>query len=254
MSSSPVSGNVPAPSSPPPCASSGQGFSRLLIVMVALCVGAVAGYGYARHEHHTQRLESANQQAALRSALAARDTEALALRGQLDGIAGELAMERGARDEMQRELGKVQSELGEARDQLAFYEQLVPTGPQGQVDVSGAELERAGQALRYRVLLTRNSRSDAYFDGRLQFEASGVLDGKPATLSLEPMRVEPDGALDTNKAEQDDRGLLSLRFARFQRSQGLLALPPGFDPKSVVVRVLEGDAVRASRKVDLAGS
>jgi hypothetical protein len=38
---------------------------------------------------------------------------------------------------------------------------------------------------------------------------------------------------------------------QFQRGQGLLALPPGFAPQSVTVRVLEGDIVLASKVVAL---
>jgi hypothetical protein len=47
------------------------------------------------------------------------------------------------------------------------------------------------------------------------------------------------------------RAVLRLDFAQFQRGQGFLALPPRFTPRSVTVRVLDGDIVLASRVVAL---
>ena len=236
--------------------SSASGWSggRVLVTSIlALAIGAAGGYGYSRYERDAQRLAAANETAALRSSLATRDMESAALRNQLDGIAGELAVERGARSEMERELGKIQAELGSARDQLAFYEQLVPAGPQGQVDIRAADLESSGQALRYRVLLTRYTRNETYISGTLQFVASGQLDGKAVTINLEPMRVGAPSGTDTDAEPSDlQDSLLSLRFSRYLLSQGVLAVPKGLTLQSVVVRVLEGDTVRASRKVDIA--
>ena len=59
-----------------------------------------------------------------------------------------------------------------------------------------------------------------------------------------PHQVEAEQTAAQQKA-------LRLDFAQFQRGQGLLAIPPGFAPKSVTVRVLEGDIVLASRVVAL---
>ena len=230
--------------------SRGNGRRVLAVGMLALVIGAAGGYGYAQYERDAQRLAAADEAAALRSSLATRDIESASLRNQLDSLAGELAVERGARNEMQRELGKTQAELGDARDQLAFYEQLVPAGPQGQVDIRAADLEVTEQALRYRVLLTRYTRNETYLSGTLQFVASGQMDGKAVTVNLEPMRL--GAASDTDAAQSDSAALLSLRFSRYLLNQGVLAVPKGLTLQSVVVRVLEGDAVRASRKVDIA--
>ncbi len=80
----------------------------------------------------------------------------------------------------------------------------------------------------------------------------------------EPQRAEPQQTeLQRVKAQQKmgqqveaeqteaQRAALRLDFAQFQRGQGFLALPPRFAPKSVTVRVLEGDIVLASRVVAL---
>ena len=68
-------------------------------------------------------------------------------------------IERAARQELETQLRAAQAEVGRVRDQLAFYEQLLPPGPEGSVDIRGAQVERAGQGLRYKVLLMRSGRN-----------------------------------------------------------------------------------------------
>ena len=79
--------------------------------------------------------------------------------GLLDAADGELVIERAARQELETQLRAAQAEVGRVRDQLAFYEQLLPPGPEGSVDIRGAQVERAGQGLRYKVLLMRSGRN-----------------------------------------------------------------------------------------------
>jgi hypothetical protein len=70
----------------------------------------------------------------------------------------------------------------------------------------------------------------------------------------EPPRVNTQQKMRQQiEAQQTEaqRAALRLDFAQFQRGQGFLALPPKFAPKSVTVRVLEGDIVLASRVVAL---
>ena len=48
--------------------------------------------------------------------------------GLLDAADGELVIERAARQELETQLRAAQAEVGRVRDQLAFYEQLLPPG------------------------------------------------------------------------------------------------------------------------------
>ena len=76
--------------------------------------------------------------------------------------------------------------------------------------------------------------------------------GKPH--QAEPPRVNAQQKMRQQiEAQQTEAQSAALRldFAQFQRGQGFLALPPRFAPKSVTVRVLEGDIVLASRVVAL---
>src|SRR5690606_27485944 len=121
-------------------------------------------------------------------------------------------------------------------------------GPEGAVTIRGAEVQRQGQGLKYRVLLMRSGRGDTPFTGMLQFQATGVLKGETVSVDLEPMQVKSDAPAAPNAAGS---GSLALHFDQYQRSEGVLQVPDGFVPEIVTISVLEGNTVRASRNVEL---
>jgi len=145
-------------------------------------------------------------------------------------------------------LQATQAELGRARDQLAFFDELLPPGPDGAVSIRAFQIEQQGATLRYRILLMRNAPEGSTFDGEIQFEATGTLNGRTAKMPLLPVQsgVVPPGSETDTVA-----GRLALNFDQFQRRSGLLSVPVGFVPKSVVLNVLEGKIVRVSRKAEL---
>jgi hypothetical protein len=185
--------------------------------------------------------------------LEAQVAEALARTQQ---VRNALTIEQAARAELEKSLAALQEELGRSRDHLAFYEQLLPPGPQGVIALRAVELEKQDQTLAFRVLLMRSGKPGERFNGRLQFVATGLKDGKEVTAVLEPsQRVLNAGTsktpLNTLGAATQGEDSLKLSFDQFQRSQGVLALPSDFQPTSVVVSILSGEIVLASRKVDL---
>lgn len=164
-----------------------------------------------------------------------------------------LLIERAARLELEKILASVQSELGRMQDQLAFFEDLLPPSPHGALDIRAVDIEQHAEGLRYRVLLMRSGKATKQFMGALQFVATGRcrgdVDAPEQMIILQPLLAEP--AQDAEKGLGAQRTALRLDFSQFQRGQGLLALPPRFAPKSVTVRVLEGDIVLASKVVAL---
>ncbi|CAM4041699.1 DUF6776 family protein [Bordetella tumulicola] len=234
-------------------------FIVLCTLLIGLGLGAVAGYQYARQSviRAPSVVITAEQIAAQDAAVRQSQAESRFLRAQLDTADGEIAVERAARKELEVQLTSSQDELGRVRDRLAFFEQLLPPGPEGAVEIRGAEVERDGQGLKYRVLLMRSGRNGgAPFDGALRFQAVGLLKGDTVSVDLVPMQFTSADATDKKAASQDDEaaegGSLALKFEQYQRSEGVLALPEGFVPDTVTVSVLEGTTVRASRTIKLA--
>ncbi|MBO9329877.1 hypothetical protein GHR37_12095 [Achromobacter xylosoxidans] len=223
-------------------------------LLAGVLLGGSAGYFYARQLYRPQDavVISARQAEAQEESMRQQATQLRYVQGQLDAADGELVIERAARQELETELRAVQAEVGRVRDQLAFYEQLLPPGPEGAVDIRGVQIDRGGGGLRYKVLLMRSGRNGGTpFAGALRFQATGTLQGETVTVELAPLQVKAESGPVTNTGDSTAAASLALQFDQYQRSQGVLALPEGFVPESVTVSVLEGETVRASRNVKL---
>jgi hypothetical protein len=243
----------PSAKSPPRLARSG--WVRLLAgLLLGVLLGGSAGFFHARQLYRPQDavVIGARQLEEQEEAMRQQATQLRYTRGQLDTADGELVIERSARQELETQLHAAQAEIGRVRDQLAFYEQLLPPGPEGSVDIRGVQIDREGGGLRYKVLLMRSGRNGATpFAGALRFQATGVLKGETVTVDLAPMQVKAESGPVTATGDNTAAASLALQFDQYQRSQGILAVPDGFVPESVTVSVLEGETVRASRSVKL---
>lgn len=241
-------------SATPRTSRAGLGLRVAAGVLAGVLAGAAAGYYYARGVYQPKDavVLSAAQVETRDEAMRQQAVQLRYLRGQLDTADGELVIERSARQELETQLHAAQAEIGRVRDQLAFYEQLLPPGPEGTVDIRGAQIDREGGGLRYKVLLMRSGRNGGTpFAGALRFQATGVLKGETVTVDLAPMQVKAEAGPVTATGDSTTAASLALQFDQYQRSQGILAVPEGFVPESVTVSVLEGETVRASRSVKL---
>ncbi len=232
-----------------------------------------------------QHLQLRTERAALLQERSELEAERAQTVSPFDQTQRELLTERAARLELEKILANIQLELGRTQDQLAFFEDLLPSSPNGALDIRAVDIEQHAEGLQYRVLLMRSGKTTKHFVGTLQFVAMGHcrgdVDASEQMVVLQPVLAEPlpggsEGFVAQSvhgkshqaepprvnaqqkmrqhiEAQQTEaqRAALRLDFAQFQRGQGFLALPPKFAPKSVTVRVLEGDIVLASRVVAL---
>lgn len=233
---------------------------RALLLMLILALGAALGsglYEYAR------RLAGMGPQVSTADvAQLSRERDRLhadnqMLQNRLNAAEGRIEIERATNDRLTAELRQAQIESGTLRNDLAFFEQLIPADPRnGQVSIRSAELERQGQALRYRVLLMRAGRPGGEFKGNLQFSATGSRAGGSATIELAPLAAvpaEPGTKPAAGASSPAPSNPLALSFRQYQRAEGTLELPAGFSPRSVTVRVLEGGVVRSQSTVNIPG-
>ena len=252
---------------------------RAFALLLILALGAALGsglYEWVRRVAGLAPQVSASDAASLQADRERLAGELQALQGRLNAADGRIEMERAAKDKLEAELRASQKEVGDLRNDLAFFEQLIPADPRmGQVSIRSAELEKQGTALRYRVLLMRSGRPSGEFKGTLQFSAVGLRSGATATVDLQPL-VEPaapgvampggirpsapvlgapvlGNPLPGSAAAPAAPGgnPLALSFRQYQRAEGALALPGNFTPRTVTVRVLEGGAVRSQSTVNL---
>ncbi|CAM5201260.1 Putative integral membrane protein OS=Castellaniella defragrans (strain DSM / CCUG 39792 / 65Phen)OX=1437824 GN=BN940_17651 PE=4 SV=1 [Castellaniella denitrificans] len=219
-----------------------RGLSRLVLLLVVFVIGALA-------MHFGMHAED-------RAELQARQSRIESLQAELSRAQADLAAQRseaevqaGTQRVLQDRNAELQQELGRTRDQLAFYEQLIPPGPAGAVAVRAFDIQADGEFLRYRVLLTRNAAPQAEpFKGRMRFVANGRSQGKAVKIELSPPVAPAAGEAAASAPGADP---LALVFDQFQRSTGVLQRVPDLSIQSVRLEILEGDTVRASQDADL---
>lgn len=232
---------------PPQGPANGRVWARAGKALAFFVLGAVLGGLVVHLALERPALESAQA----RMQVYEQDLAAMRYRLEQANLAsaaleGRLLVEESTRRGLETGLQVMQNELGQARDSLAFFEQLMPPGPNGSLSVRALDIERLGPHLRYRALLMRSGASGKVFQGSLQFLAHGRQGDEPLTVALSAAVLEADVLADTPETD-----ILSVEFSDFQRSSGLLSLPPGFEPESVTLNVLEGRTVRASHSVAL---
>lgn len=182
-------------------------------------------------------------------------------RNQLDAalshvgrLRGELSIAEAAKEHLAQELITAQEEAAQLRENLAFFEQLIPENTKTSgVSIRAAEFAQQGHLLRYRILVMRHSQQQQEFVGSLRFSATGERGGSSATIDLEPLPSAPisTGASTPNRAGNTNVAA-PLKFRHYQRVSGFLPIPADFTPLTITVRVLEGKTVRAEHTSNLA--
>lgn len=236
-SSDTIPGNMQSRQAGP--SSGWRAWGLVLALLVGMALGGLAVKLWLANNDAAHRLPTLQQELLLSQA------ELVQAQAQLDALHGNLAVEESTRKGLEATLLQAQSEVGQLHDQLAFFNQLLPPGPQGAVSIRALDIELAGPNLQYRALLMRNGAATAPFKGQMQFMAHGLQNGKPAKIALRPPQAQ--GA--TESADVPPGFLLD--FDEFQRSGGLLGVPPDFVAQTVTLNVLEGSTVRVSRTVNL---
>ncbi len=213
----------------------------LLAVLLGGAAGAVGASWWSRNN-----LDGAQQLEQLQHELLLSEGNLIQVQAKLDAVLANVAVEASTRKALENTLQDTQTELGQARDQLAFFNQLFPPGPAGAVSIRALDIQQAGPNLQYRALLMRSGATGTHFKGQMQFVAKGLQDGKAVKIGLQPAQIDDPAVNSLN----DDAGF-PLDFDQFQRSGGLLSLPNGFIAQTITLNILEGSTVRVSRTVSL---
>ncbi len=219
-----------------------RSLSRFMLLAVVFAAGALAMHFGMHAGEHAQLQAQQSRAESLQTDLDHAQAGLAALHSQAE-------VQAGTQRVLQDKNAELQQELGRTRDQLAFYEQLIPPGPAGAVAVRAFDIQAEGEFLRYRVLLTRNAAPLAEpFKGRMRFVANGRSQGKPVKIELNPPVAPAAGEAAASAPGADP---LALVFDQFQRSTGVLQRLPDLSIQSVHLEILEGDTVRASQDADL---
>ena len=175
-------------------------------------------------------------------------------RNELDAVRAELSKARDERDQAQsivntagtlvtsekatqeklaQQVKQLETENRALRDDLDFFEKLIPTGGADGVAIRGLQAEiQNGNQLHWQVLVIQANRNAAEFNGRMEMAFTGAVNGKSWSAVL------PGGAQ-------------GIKVKQYGRLEGLFEVPAQVVVKSITARLLDGNTVRATQTVKL---
>jgi len=144
-----------------------------------------------------------------------------------------LTAEKAAQEQLLAQIRQLQSDNQQLRNDLGFFERLIPGTGNDALSIRGLQLERLSDAqVRWQVLLIQAQKNAPDINGTLELQLAGTLDGKPWTLrpasSPQPVRI---------------KGYLRL--------EGVMELPPRAVVKTVTARILQGATVKSMQTIKL---
>ena len=147
--------------------------------------------------------------------------------------ASRFTTEKAAGERMAAQIKSLEAENRALRDDLGFFEKLIPTSGGG-VAIRGLQAEvLGGTQLKWQVLVIQAMKNAPEFRGKLEMSIGGTLDGKPWLLELPAGGAQP------------------LQFRQYRRVEGMVDLPPQAVVKNVSAKVMEGATTRAVQSIRL---
>jgi hypothetical protein len=153
-----------------------------------------------------------------------------------------LTAEKAAQEKIIEQVKRLEAENRALRDDLGFFEKLIPTGGHEGLAIRGLQAEsvNAGSQLKWQVLVIQPTKNAPAFNGKLEITLSGLQGGAPGTgLGGKPWTQVAGGAAQ------------ALQFSQYRRLENVVDLPPQVVVKQVSVKVTEGSATRAVQNVKI---
>jgi pyruvoyl-dependent arginine decarboxylase (PvlArgDC) len=228
------------------------------MVLVALIVAAsLIAYSYSRtstpSDAGSLAAEVERIRADAKQAIAERDAK-LTLVARLEN---QQRVDRAAAEQVQAQLRTLENENARLKEDLSFFESLLPTPANAKGVVirsfrlqalNDSERENVGtpasasdrksgeapQALRYRLLVQQSGRPERDFVGAVSLTVSLHQGGRPWVLQL------PDATI-------PEAGPQPLAFRHYQRVEGTFELPEGAVVRSVLVKIQSNGEVRTQQ-------
>lgn len=212
-------------------------FRPVLIVLItaAVAIAAWALYSYTRattvSDFEETRVESQKlslERRELMRELRDARTQAQELREQVVFLERSQEIDRQACQNVRGSLVKLQSEVSDLQEQVAFYRGIVSPGEARTgvrvYDFKVHTTETKGR-LRYELVLIQSVRHDRRITGRVEIAIQGARDSRTQTVSFGDLTAG------------SERNLL-FSFKYFQEFSGEFELPEGFNPLRVTIAVV----------------
>ncbi|MFT7401145.1 MAG: hypothetical protein ACI83N_000734 [Hydrogenophaga sp.] len=142
-----------------------------------------------------------------------------------------LTAERVAQEQIRLQLRQLEIENQTLRNDLGFFERMMPGTGSAALDIRGLQVERVAESkIRWQALMIQPTKNAPEFKGTLEITFTGTQDGQPWSTADKP---RTQGVV--------IRGYL--------REEGLMEVPPSAVVKTVTARLLQGGAVKSVHTV-----
>lgn len=213
----------------------------LAVAVISLSLASAAWiYDAGRQMAGYRGAEPSQELQSLRNYVMELDAELTKLRGLVGTGESSLQMERATMRKLMSQIRVLEGENAALREDLAFYEGLLPGAPQATDDgirIDRLRIEPAGTDgdYRYRLLVVvGGDQRRGGFKGSLALRAVVMQGSGKATIDI-PSKVAAGG----------------LEIKRFHRIEGVFAIPAGARLLSVEASLLQDGQVRATQSAML---
>ena len=142
-----------------------------------------------------------------------------------------LIAERVAQEQMGLQVRKLEAENQNLRNDLGFFERLMPGTGSVALDIRGLQVERVAESeMRWQALMIQPTKNAPEFKGTLEITLTVTQDGKPWSSAGVP-----------SQRNVVIRGYL--------REEGVMAVPPSAVVKSATARLLQDGSVKSVHTV-----
>jgi hypothetical protein len=204
-----------------------------------IVIGAlVAGLGWATYDFGMEfagfrQSEAARALARLNEEIKQRDADLAELRSKVAIAERQLQIERATYGDVSKQLKSLTDENAVLREDLAFFQSLMPAGTKEAAAVSinraRVEPETVPGEYRYRLLLVQTGQRVKEFQGNVQLVLNVEQNDRKFVVMLPP---------DANRSAKE----YQVNFKFFQRVEGTFKVPSGAVVKTMQVRVFENGA------------
>jgi len=198
-----------------------------IVALVAIAGGGWALFDYGRYRAGFDSEAALQQLTSLEHRIQAYGIEAQGLREQIAILEYGKEIDQAAYVTVDGHLKGLQDELHELKQQLSFYQGIVsPADIKKGVRVLSFKFASQAEAnvFNYKLILMQGPKRARQVIGRVRVSLVGLKQGKETKYSLEDLLLA-------------EAGSGKYRFKYFQEFQGAIALPEGFEPTEVAVKL-----------------
>ncbi len=143
------------------------------------------------------------------------------------------ATEKASYEKIQAQVKLLEIENRTLRDDLGFFEKLIPAGATDGVAIRGLQADiQDARTIKWQVLVIQQGRNVPEFNGQLNLEFSGTSGGRAWSAKL-------------------GDSPLPIKLRQYGRLEGEFEIPPQVVIRGVTARVLDGAVVKATQSIKL---